>query len=337
MVPLMWMAALSLLIAAWLLEGLALLLLHQGAGWIGICAAHVASAGLAAEALRTRFNGHGPDTQLTCLQTGWLLGLVLPLIGPAIVSVALVSSCKPGDSGAFSSWEAARSRAALEALEAKRSQQEVDADLDALVDALKDPNPDVRIAALDALRGDASPRAVQMFTQARNDDAYDVRLRAVDGLERIARQYTKRVEDIREQLATHSTTPELHLELAQASVEYAQLGIEDAATTALYLEQAERHSAVARRLGAGPKALLICARALQGQNRYQDAEAAYRLALACDSSSVEALIGIAEAQFLRKDFTSLRSTARWLLREGAGRIGEERMQSLLFWFREAAT
>ena len=314
-------------VAVWLLATA-----DGGLDLVGAVMAYVAAANCSAEGLALRFFAYGRVVQTSMLRAGWLLGLALPIFGPL---VSLLIAVRPlggiGQHGTPGSMEAERRRAAATALERRRHQQEVGAELNAIVDALKDRDKSVRIAAIDALRGDTSPEAVRILSQSRDNTMFDVRMRAVEGLGRISKDYSDKMAAVRAQLETSADDSRLHLQLADLCLTYGRLGIEDEHMTRGFYDRSVRHAQVARKLGAGRQAALVLAGALRELKDYEGVEGVYRDLLRQDESDPDALLGIAESQFLRRDLKALRDTCRWVLQQAGNKLDSTKIQTLRFW------
>lgn len=331
---------LTLAVAA-LLEGVAVFVLHvhpdDRLAAIGALLAHVASVGWCGEALRLRAMGRDAAGRGSFHAMGLLVGAV-PVFG--VVSAALLTLGRlraPGKAAAQKglSLEQRRAQAMAAAQEERRAEQQVGADLDSIVDALKDRDKKVRIAAIEALRGDTSVDAVRVLARSRDNTVFDVRMRAVEGLARIAKQYNDGIAALRASLATDPQSPELHRKLAEQAVTYGGLGLEEPQTNRSFFELAVKHAQAAVELGGddGRAASLILARAWRQLGQYGRTERVYRELLESDEHDVEALVGVAEAQFLQGNFTDLRSTSRWVLRQAGQRLDTATTFALKFWIR----
>lgn len=285
------------------------------AWWIA-ASAHVAASGLSSEALRLRVGGRDPDLARTMAQAGWLMGFGFPFFG--VIGCAILALRRVPDraDATVESLEASRSRAAQEAREARRAEQTIGAGIDAIVDALGDRDASVRVAAIDALRGQSSRRAVQILSDARENTVFDVRVRAVEGLERISQEHGERIAALRAAWKAAPEDPEQNRRLAEALYEYYELELEDPQMRRQLLDQAIDHARAAARGGDRQAALLLGA-ALLARGDAAASEAVYRELLAQRGFDVEAFQGLARAQFRRKDFSAVAQTARWGLRHGA--------------------
>ncbi|MHB8877067.1 MAG: HEAT repeat domain-containing protein, partial [Myxococcaceae bacterium] len=235
------------------------------------------------------------------------------------------------------SLEQRRAPARAAALEQKRAEQQVGSDLDSIVDALKDRDKKVRIAAIDALKGDSSADAVRILAKSRDNTVFDVRMRAVEGLARIAKQYGDRIAGLKNELQKDPQSPELHRRLADLAVTYGGLGIEDPSSARALFETAVKHAQVAaqsdgvdRRLG-----MLVLARAWRELGKDDRAEKVYRELLETDPHDCEALVGVAATQFGQRNFSDLHSTCRWVLRQAGQKLDAANAGALKFWVRAA--
>jgi hypothetical protein len=329
-------AAALLLAAGLLLEAIALWLVAGGGGGLylaGAAAAHLGAAGSCAEALRLRGSGGPADRQRTLWLVGWLMALAFPLCGPAGCAIL---SLRPagGRRRLVESLEHRRSSAAEAARERKRGEQQLGAGIDALVDALKDRDAGVRIAAIDALR-DVSPRqAVKLLSANRDNTVFDVRVRAVEGLGRISKSFGERIEEARASWRAAPHAPEVNRRLAELLVEYDELGLEDKTLSRALLEQAVRHAEAALAAELERGAALTLALALRRLGRLEEAEVIYRRLLP-GHFDPGVFLGLAETQFLRRDFDGLAQTCRFGLREGHQRIDPAVLEAIRVWVQRA--
>lgn len=335
--------AILLLFAGFALQTVALTMLLEhasGWGWIGILAAHVAAAGLGAEglAMKRAADSGGEDPPVGMLQAGWLIGLVFPLFGPAAVLILGVSlPMRTVRAHPLESPQSIRSRAASAALERKRGEQQLDTSLDAIVDALKDRDPKVRVAAIDALSGESSKRSARLLAEARQNTIFDVRVRAVQALGRMAKTQSDRLTASRKALALDPRSPALHREVARICFDYAQLGIEDTRMSQLLSLQARTHAQAALDLGdTDRETSIILARASNELGFHEEAERAYRRLLLRDDRDTDALIGVAESQFARRAFGQLPLTCRWVLHQAGKNLDQAAIDALKFWVRGEA-
>lgn len=171
-----------LLVIALLFElDVALTLLRGPPGWLPWLAAlllHLSAAGMCAEALHRR---------LPLLTTLGVCAL-LPALGPlAALLLSLPPRLRQAAQGAASSWEEARQKAADAAAERRRGQQRIGAEIEPIIDSIRDEDPEVRVAAIEALQREMSPRAVRLLQEAQRDPVFEVKLRATEALAAIAK------------------------------------------------------------------------------------------------------------------------------------------------------
>jgi hypothetical protein len=336
-----FLLSLLVLLGANALEAAAAVMIVRGpsaAAWIGVAAAHVAAAGLSAEGvyLRRRATSKAGST-LGLYQAGWLIGLAFPLFGPAAVLLLSLSLPEPKpEIAALESLEEQRSRAASAALERRRGEQQLDRGLEAIVDALEDRDPRRRIAAIDALTGDASPRAAKILADARENTVFDVRVRAVQALAKLTKEHGDRLGAAKKLLAADPRSPEKNREVAALCFDYAALGVEDAKMSRMLFEQARLHAETAAALGDDSRGtMLVLARALGELDRHEEAEAIYRNMLIADDRDAGALMGVVESQFARRAFALLPLTSRWVLHQAGSALDQAATDSLKFWMRGA--
>lgn len=332
--------AFTALIGAVLVECGGVWLLHHGTGImtaLGLAAGHLAAAGLSAEGLALRSppaSGAGGDGGL--FRTGWLLGLAFPIFGPpAALLVGLIFPRTDRPMRFTASMEALRHQAAQAALERRREQQQLGRSLDAIVDALKDRDPKLRLAAVDALARERSPRASKLLADARENSVFDVRVRAVQALARIAKEHGDRLAEAKKALAAEPRALSRHAEVAALVFEYARLGVEDSRMVRHLLAEARAHAEAAVALGdESPRTLNLLGGALNALGLHEEAEAVFRRRLLAGPHDHEALLGVAEAQFARRAFGLLPLTSRWVLQQAGPNLEREAVASLRFWVRD---
>jgi hypothetical protein len=268
-------------------------------------------------------------------RAGWLLGLLLPVVGPAAAALLGLLLPRPrAESAPASSEEEQRRSAAEAARERRRGEQQVDRSLPALVDALKDRDPKVRLAAIDALAGESSKRAAKLLADARDNTLFDVRVRAVQSLARLSKEHGERLAAAKKALAFDPRSSALNSEVARLCLDYALLGVEDAATSRLLLEQARVCARAALETGEDDREpALYAARAANELGHHEEAESAYRTLLRRNANDAEALLGVAESQFARRAFALLPLTCRWVLRQAGRTLDDTAVDALRFWVR----
>ena len=304
-----------------------------GAGigpYVGSALLHIGAAGLCAHALSLRVNA--PDLATRLFQTGWVVGFAVPIFGPLGCVVLWLSGVSPRKVVGGLSREQARSHAAAAALERKRGEQQLGAGIDALVDALKDRDARVRVAAIDALKDDTSRDAVKLFAHSRNNTVFDVRVRAVEGLGRIAKQWSDRLADARAEWTRAPAEAEANRKLAAICLEYAGLGLEGAELARDFYAQAVRHAETSLASGWDRDSALTLATALSHLDRFEEAEAVYLELCRAGGDDATVLLGVAQMQFARQDLRSLPLTCRQLARRG-GRSNPTFAEALKLWVR----
>lgn len=324
----------ALLAGAVALEALGVWLLTQGFV-LGFGAAHVGAAGLCGEGLYHRGHALGEEARRRLCATGWLIGFFVPPFGPlAAVGLALLQVTSGSRPPAALSQEKRREKAAQAALERKRQQQQFGSGLDAIVDALKDRDAKVRVAAMEALQGDDSAQAVKLLSESRDNTVFDVRIRAVEGLARISKQYNDRISAAKKAVAATPDAPARHVELAKLCLTYGGLDVEDAEVRKGLLELAVTHARRGYELAPDDRTHgLLLADALRACARFREAEEVYRQLVQLDNADVEALMGVVETQFLQKNLAKLPDTCRWVLQRIGHLLDDESAESLKFWVR----
>ncbi|MCP4446441.1 MAG: hypothetical protein GY811_14010 [Myxococcales bacterium] len=298
---------------------------------------HLGAAGLAAEGLRVSAKRGGFGGSTTLSTAGAFLSIAFPVIGTLTVCyLAMVRPVGRRSYAGQESLESKRAQAAQDAIERKRAAQQVGGEVRSIVDALKDRDKDVRIAAVESLRGEVSQKAVQFLAQSQVNTMFDVRVRAIENLNLLRDTFRKRLADSRNRVQETQGGLDALLDHAQLCFENAELGIEDVETAkSLFLEAHAHASEVSARWPGSKEVRTISARALRALRRYSDAELEYAEILKLDRSDNEAMFGLAEIQFQRRDFDSLRTTCRLIVRMKSGDIDAELAPVFRMWLKRA--
>ncbi len=296
---------------------------------------HIGAAGLAAETLQISATHSGFAGKNSLAGAGVFLSFAFPVIGSLVVAYLVIARphgtrvSVPGES-----LENRRERAALEAIERKRAVQQVGGRVHSIADALKDRDKDVRIAAVESLRGEVSKKAVKFLEQSQANTIFDVRVRAIENLNLLRDQFRNRLAESRQRVAAADSGVVAWQSHAELCLENAELGIEDAITVKKLYEEAFQH---ARRVSeSAPEARSareVAARALRTLGRYKEAEHQYTLVLMKNSHDLGAMYGLAEMQFLQREFSSLRETCRLIVRAQAGKLDATFAPVLQMWLK----
>ena len=300
-----------------------------------LLAAHVTASVLAAEAMYLRFPGRRVDAG-GFYWLGLLLTLLLPVFG--VVGVASLVIRPPSrivSRRQSESPEEARAMAMEKVADARRSEQQFGADIESVVDALSDPDPALRLGAMDALRAMQGPEAVRLLQRSLNNTLFDVRFRAVEALGEISQRYSDRISGASAMLERDPHNVEKLLALADLYVEYRGLGVEDEAMQQVMLAMSEKHYRRAVDLGCHERPVLLkLSKCLVELDQIDDAEhvlTQHRPDLADDP---DILVSLAAIHFRRGRVRSLRALCRRALRAGSGALPEETARVLRFWVEE---
>lgn len=303
-------------------------------GFVGL---HLGAAGLASEslrnsALRSNFGGTG-----SIAVAGAFFTLAFPALGSLVVLYLVVA--RPAGRRSFAnqeSLESQRARAAADAMERKRGEQQVGSSVYAIGDALKDRDKDVRIAAVESLRGQVSPKAVQFLEQSQLNTVFDVRVRAIENLNLLRDTFRKKLAASRQLVLEGGNAIGPLLAHADLCMETAELGIEDPSAALKLFGEAHHHASVVCYLAPqNHEAQTMAARALRALGRDLEAELTYRELLQHNRGDIEAVVGLAEVQFNRKDFGALRNTCRQIVRMQTGALSPELLPAMRIWLRDA--
>lgn len=296
---------------------------------------HLGAAALGAEALRISALRSGFAGTATLALAGAFLCTAFPAIGA--LTVCYLAVARPVGRRSFAgkqSLELQRAQAAQDAIERKRAAQQVGGSVHSIADALKDRDKDVRIAAVESLRGEVSQKAVQFLAQSQVNTMFDVRVRAIENLNLLRDQFRTSLAKSRQRVQTSQGGLDALLDHAQLCMENAELGIEDDETAQSLFREAHAHASQVSALWPGAREVrIISAGALRSLKRYGDAELEYTEMLRQDRSDNEAMFGLAEMQFQRRDFDSLRTTCRLIVRMKAGEIDPELAPVFRMWLQ----
>lgn len=303
---------------------------------VGFLGLHLGAAGLAAEALRMSAQRSNFSGQRTLAAAGAFLTIAFPALGSLVVVYLVVA--RPEGRRSFSgqaSQEEKRARAAQEALERKRAAQQVDSQVHSIADALKDRDKEVRIAAVESLRGEVSQKAVQFLAASQMNTVFDVRVRAIENLNLLRDQFRKNLADSRQQVQDSQNNLDALLDHAKFCLENAELGIEDQTTANSLFQEAHSYASQVSAVWPGREVRTISASALRALGRHKEAEFEYVEILKQDRTDTEAILGLAEMQFLRRDFHALRTTCRQIMRVKAGELDADMAPVLRMWLQGA--
>jgi tetratricopeptide (TPR) repeat protein len=328
-----------------LFEGLAFFALALGAP--GTAAAlHVAAAGVVAEGFWRRSQHEGGERgEGGALQTGWFWVALFPLFGVLEAVLLLAQRGAAGRAAHGESWQERRSRDARNALLEKQRAQQIAPDVVPLIDALHDRDANLRISAIEALRDAHGKRVVKVLAKETDNTLYDVRFRAVESLGRISAQYLEKIAEVEGEVKKEAallqnslgTAVEAHRRLALLCFEYADFGLDATLVNQRYFERAvglaERALRSQRR--PDPDLRVLLAKALWRLGDLERAEAEYRRAIASDAGHVDALLGLAELQFVRKDFHGLRRTCASL--RGKSGVKDSALREAINYWSEGET
>ena len=280
----------------------------HGLPWWGCLFAHFGVSGLASEAVGFRMNRELAWYPAEVRRSAWLLALGFPIFGLLIVGYWLIRPPSLEGTGHAESLQSQRARAAGAAYEARRAEQELGSAIESIVDALSDRDPQVRIAAIDSLRGQTSQTAVKILKEARENSIFDVRVRAVEALGRISKHFGDKLGQLRKQLEKDAGDPNVNYQLAATLLEYNKLKLEAAQMTKPLLKQALGHATTAADNGQ-PKAKELMGQLMLNLGDYEGAESLFAQQLKTKGVELNILQGLVEAQFQRKDFRALAKTA----------------------------
>jgi tetratricopeptide (TPR) repeat protein len=308
----------------------------EGAALLGFLGLHIGSAGLASESLRVSAIRSGFDGQRPLAAAGAFLCLAFPAVGQLVVTYLVVA--RPVGRRTHhgkESLEQARARAGKEAIERKRSSQQVGGQVHSIADALKNRDKEVRIAAVESLRGEKSQKAVQFLAASQMNTVFDVRVRAIENLNLLRDEFRKSIAESRQRVADSENNIEALYDHAKLCLENAELGIEDQEVARRLFEEAYSHAVQVSAIWPGREVLTISASALRALGRHEEAEYEYAEILKLDRTDMEAILGLAEMQFLRRDFEALRTTCRLIVRTRAGDLDPELQPVMRMWLKGA--
>ncbi len=295
--------------------------------FLGAC--HLAGAVAAAEALRLR--APDPTAARSWHRLGLALALLFPILGALGVAWLVLLPPRPkARTEQGETAEVARARAMDQARARDRDAQVVGADVQSIVDALHDPDPALRLGAMDALREMKGPEAVRLLQRSLRNTLFDVRFRAVEALGNISQRYSDDIAAASAKVDASPDDADAHLTLADLYAEYRSLNVEDSVMQSYLLAQSEVHYRRAVELGRGEKEVLLkLSQALVELDRHGDARAVLELRpeLAGDP---EVLLARARVEFARGRVEAVRTACRQALRSGRA-IPEELEPAVHYW------
>ena len=291
-----------------------------------LVATHVVAAVLAAEALRARLPA-----------AGYPLGLLLcgpfPVFG--VLGCVWLAAWPPrAAERSAESPEAVRARASEAVRAAARAEQESGADVEAVAEALHDPDLALSLGAVEALRGAWDVEAVRLLGEAKRSERPEVRARAVEVLGQLGQAHADAVAAAESVVRRAPDDPAAHAALASCHARYHALEAEDPVVQAVLLRNAARHFFRATQLGAGAgdrDARLGLAVALEGAGNLEDAARILDPLFAEDPRDPAVLLARARLRFRAGDLVGLRATARQALWNDDGALPPRSRRALELW------
>ncbi len=310
------------------------------AAWMGaptgldlgfLAAGHLLAAVFGAEALQRRYPGARRDEE-DFYAWGLALGGGVPVLG--VLGVLWLSLRPPpadASEQAIKSPERVRQERAAQVREEDAEARTATLDVQALAEALEDPEAQARLAAIDTLRGMQGPKAVALLKAARDNSLFDVRYRAVEALGEFGQRYADRIRQATKAVDKRSDVPETHLDLADLYWEYRGLGLEEGQMQEALLSDAHQHYREAVELGCtNPRAIISLSECLVALGWLDDAWAVLH-SRPDWRSDPEVLLALARIQFRAGAVGPLRTTAREALEADAGALSEEARSALQTW------
>jgi thioredoxin-like negative regulator of GroEL len=264
---------------------------------------------------------------------GFCLTLLVPVLG--VLGVLLLALAPPAvrDVAAAESQEKERARA-MEALQTERRMaQVVDTDVQSIVDALKDPDLQVRLGAMEALRGMKGAAAVKLLKVSRTNTVFDVRFRAVEALGEMSQSASDAVNEALQAVDEDVQDPERWCALGDAYRDHRALGLEDAVMQQSLATQAESCYRTAWELApASSKFALRLAQALETTGRFEDAREVLGGALGgADADPATVYTALARVAFSQGQLRALTGLSRQALRADRGHLPEDARAALEYW------
>jgi len=295
-------------------------------GWAFVGATHLVAAVLSGEALRSRATGDVAGFYWL----GLLLTLLFPVLG--VLGTAWMVVAPPEVRvGAGESPEDARGRAMRAAWDDLRAREVSGPEIEAVAEALHDPDPALQLGAVEALRGVADAEAVRLLREASRSERFDVRFGAVDALGQLSRDHAVAVAAAEEAVRRAPEDADAHSALARCHAAYHDLEVEDPVVQAIVLRRAAEHFYAAARLRPEKAALLGLAASLSKAGSVGDAERVLDQTAVSDAHDPELLLARARLRFRAGDIDALRVTARRALWNDDGELSEDSRRALELW------
>lgn len=301
---------------------------------------HLGAAALGGEALRLRARG-APAAH------AWLgaaLVLLLPLLGVLALLVFAVAPPRVGHAAAGGpSQEVQRAKAMADLQDERRLAQTVDADVQSIVDALKDPDVQVRLGAMEALRGMHGAAAVRLLKVSRTNTVFDVRFRAVEALGELSQRASDQVAHATAAVEAALDNPARWAELGDAYRGHHDLGVEDDVQQRSLLVQAEACYRTAAELSPEDRAYALAhAESLERVGRFEEAREVLAVALALTEGAASGSgadggpVYYAQARlaFRQGRIDALPGLCRQALRADRGALAEDERRALGYWADE---
>lgn len=298
-------------------------------GAFAVLGLHVGAAALGAEALRLRARGAVEGHAAV----GFCLTLLVPVLG--VLGALLLALAPPAvrELTTTESQEKERARA-MEALQTERRMaQVVDTDVQSIVDALKDPDLQVRLGAMEALRGMKGAAAVKLLKVSRTNTVFDVRFRAVEALGEMSQSASDAVNEALQAVDEDVQDPERWCALGDAYRDHRALGLEDAVMQQSLATQAESCYRTAWELApTDTKFTLRLAQALEALGRYEDAREVLGGALgAAEADPATVYTALASVAFRQGQLRALTGLSRQALRADRGHLPDDARAALTYW------
>jgi hypothetical protein len=295
-------------------------------------ALHLAAAGLMGEGCSAR--SFRSDSR--ALATAWFWVAVFPGFGVLAGLLLVLYINRKGRIAPGQSREERRREAAHAALAERKKVQQVTPDIVPIAEALRNQDRNVRVSAIDALKGARPKRVVKLLARERDNDCYDVRFRAAESLGKIATSHLDGIAEAKRQLESAENPIAFHKQLAKLNFEYADLGIDTPVVNRQFFEDAITHAeAVLDAQFDGATAVLL-ATAHSRLGELELAQAQLKWVLDLEPKNTDALFALAEVQYRRKDFGALRRTCARLY--ASGKLKDPASLELLaFWSGDDTT
>jgi len=273
---------------------------------VGLHAAAAAAGWLSLRVLK------GPTSGPALGLLAFIVSLAVPVMGlPALVVVAVAQRSRPLSHDAVAEQTGEGVDEEIEAKEVKPLEDVVrfllgEVSVEPLADLITSDDPKLRRAAVDILRQLKNPTSIRLMRQALRDPNPDVRVQASSALNKVDKEMTEALEAASKRVAKEPDNLEALITEAETILAYVRSGLLDAESCHHYLKLAAAPVLKVLRLDRdSAQALDLWGQTALLDGRPRRAQTAFKKILATNNNSLSALLGLAEALYDQGRFEEL--------------------------------